>query len=351
MMMVRTLVSRWMVLTLLIVPIALFAAACGSDSESEAPDEEAAQTGGGGSLEGEVIRLAFPSTGLDDLAIWPAIETLEEQGVEVKTTEFAEQEDIVLAMAQGEVDIAVNMATPTVVSGIEQEAPIKIISSYTKNTQILVARNGIDEPAQLAGQRIGVHSEASFTKALAEYYQQENDIEAKVLIVPGSENRAQALGKDQLDASVISVTDYATLQDQYPDRFHVLESFTETLPELVAFSVAAPDAWLEEKQAVATAFVEALIGGFRTVSTFEPAMRYAQEHYSDFMPSQELLEQGVQLLVDGRYFPEDGLLTPETCTSSVEFLVSVNQIEGLQDVQGDKYCRTDIIDEARSNLG
>jgi ABC-type nitrate/sulfonate/bicarbonate transport system substrate-binding protein len=338
-------ILRWALLGL-VACAALAIGAGGSDS-----DQEQGASSSGGGISGQTLTIAFPSTGLDDLAIWPAIDALEKQGVKVERKEYAEQEDIVLALTKGDVDVAVNMATPTVVSGVEKGAPIKIISSYTKNSQILVARNGIEKPEDLNGKRIGVHSETSFTKALVEYYQKEHDVSGQVLIVAGSENRAQALGKDQLDASVISITDFATLESQYAGQFHVLEPFTEALPDLVAFSVVSADKWVDDNHDLAAAFVKALLDGYATVSDKATAMKYAKEHYSDFMPSQELLEKGVSLLVDGGYFPQDGLLTPESCKASVEFLVGVGQIEGLNTVQDDKYCRYDLVDAARGSTG
>jgi ABC-type nitrate/sulfonate/bicarbonate transport system substrate-binding protein len=214
---------------------------------------------------------------------------------------------------------------------------------------VLASTMKLTGPQDLAGKRIGVHSEASLTKALAQYYLEKNSIDdAKLLIVPGSDVRVQALSKDQLDAAVVSLTDYATLEEQYAGKFHTLVDFSKELPDLMAFTVTASDKWVDENPELAQTFVTALVNGFKKVSTLDEAMKYANEHYADFAATPELLETQVKLLVDGGYFPADGQLTPEVCKGSIQFLTDVGQIEGLTTVEPDKYCRYDVIDAARS---
>jgi ABC-type nitrate/sulfonate/bicarbonate transport system substrate-binding protein len=302
------------------------------------------------SLDGKVLRIGFLSTGPDDLPIWPAIDALEEQGVTVEITEFAGEDVSVPALASREVDVNWNTTTAATVAGVEAGAPITIVASHTRNTQSLVSRADIDSPEDLAGKRIGVHSELGFSMALVQNYLDEQGIEAEVLIVPGSENRAAALASGELDAAGVSVQDFAVLDGQHPGEFIVLEPFAETLPDLMPLATQASVEFIEEEPELAAAFVDALVDGFATVNDLETAQAIAREQYPDFAPTEELLDRQVQVLVEGGYFPEDGLLTPEICRATVEWLIEAGQITDVEPpVDDTRYCRYDLIEAARAS--
>lgn len=352
--------KRVPLLVLLMVASLFLATSCGGSGEA-GDDQQAAggepeatvDAGGAVDLAGSRIRLGFTSTGFDDLPIWPAIAKLEEQGIEVERAEFAEQEQTVTEMDRGNLDVTINLATPTVIAGVNQGAGVKVIAGYTKNRWVLVATPEIQELADLAGKRIGVHSETSFTKAVADYYIEQNDIEgAELAIVPGSDVRAQSLARGQLDATVIGLEDFLTLEEQFPGRAHVLANFAEDYPDLMAFTTTASEQWVDENPELAQAFVAALLEGFRAVSESEAALETAREQYADFAPSESILEAQVGALVEGGYFPDDGQLTPEICRDSVAFMISVGQAEGdASSVDDSQYCRYDVIEAARESAG
>jgi NitT/TauT family transport system substrate-binding protein len=315
---------------------------CGGDDESSAEAPAAAEEGG--SLEGKELKIGFVSTGLDDLGVQVAIKKMEEQGVTVTKTDFAEQEQSVPAMVRGTIDVVNHLAATAAATAINEGAEIQMIAGYTKNRWVMVTNPEITDLQGLEGKRIGVHSDASFTKAVATYYLEEAGVEGKLMIVPGSEVRAQALAKGQLDATVISLEDVITLTEQFPGKFKELAYFAKDYPDVVDLGTVAAKRWIEEEPELAKAWVAALSEGYAEVQDPAAAQAVAEEHYSDFAPTPEILAEQIKQLVEGGFYPEDAGLTPEQCKTTIAFTIEAGQVEGdAANVDDSKYCTYELV--------
>ncbi len=330
-------------------------AGCGDDDDAADSPAEVPETtveGTTSDLSGRTLRIGTSGSGIDDLPLFVAIELLEEQGIEVEMTDYAEQEETVRAMASGDIDVTAFIASSTAIGGINQGAAIDIIAGYTKHRWALVGATGFDTVESLEGRRVGVHSESSFTKAVADHYLDTYQIDAEVLIVPGSEVRAQALANGQLDATVISLDDFLFLSDQFPGAFTVISEFGDELPDLISGVTTAAESFLEEQPDLALAYLVAYLEGIRTVNDLEEAQRVAVENIADSAPSAELLQQQVEMLVSGGFYPEDGHLSEATCSATLTFLIEAEQVEaGGSSSDDETYCRYDLLEQAKEVAG
>jgi ABC-type nitrate/sulfonate/bicarbonate transport system substrate-binding protein len=335
---------RWL-WCLCLLSLIVAVSGCGGDDESsaEAPaaTEEAEESA---SLEGKELKIGFVSTGLDDLGVQVAIKKMEEQGVKVTKTDFAEQEQSVPAMVRGTIDVVNHLAATAAAAAINEGAEIQMIAGYTKNRWVMVTNPEITDLQGLEGKRIGVHSDASFTKAVASYYLKEAGVEGKLMIVPGSEVRAQALAKGQLDATVISLEDVITLGEQFPGKFKELAYFAKDYPDIVDLGTVAGKQWIEKEPELAKAWVAALSEGYAEIQDIAAAQAVAEEHYSDFAPTPEILEEQIKQLVEGGFYPADAGLTPEQCKSTIAFTIEAGQVEGdAANVDDSKYCTYELV--------
>jgi ABC-type nitrate/sulfonate/bicarbonate transport system substrate-binding protein len=220
--------------------------------------------------------------GLVPAAAWTV---LAEQGINVEQ-EYVEDATIAIqAMVQGEAQIGTNIGVNVGLIAVQEGAPIVDVMATQRPTWAFVSRDEFSTVEELKGKTVGVHSETSFTKALADFYDERYDLGMTQLIVPGSEVRAEALANDQIDASVIDLPDIVRLNLTYPGSFVVLETVGETLPMLIEQDIWMERTWVEENPELAQAVVKGLVEGIRKlIDDPEFALQLATEILPDEDP-------------------------------------------------------------------
>ncbi|HVO93650.1 MAG TPA: ABC transporter substrate-binding protein, partial [Terriglobales bacterium] len=179
------------------------------------------------------VRFAYPSSAdMGDIPSLLAWEQLKKQGIEVVPTFFPKTELAVQAVVAGEADIG-SAAGIAVVKAVESGLNVRIIGEQVRNEWQLVTPVSIKDIKQLDGKRVGYHAPITVTEALVKWMAQHYKITPNWMIIPGSDVRAEALMRGQLDATPAEIGDVLNILSAKPGQFHVLISYAKTFPQLI----------------------------------------------------------------------------------------------------------------------
>jgi NitT/TauT family transport system substrate-binding protein len=264
----------------------------------------------------------------DFIALVPAAawDILAEQGIEVDQQYVEDGSIAIQALAQGEAQIATNIGVNVGLLAVQEGASIIDVMATQRPTWALVARNEIGSIEELAGLNMGVHGETSFTKAIADFYDEQYSLGMTQLIIPGSEVRAEALANDQIDASVIDFPDIVRLEATYPGSFNVLATIGETLPDLIEQDIWMNQAWIDENPELAQQVVSALVGGIRRLRDDN---EYALALATELLPDEDsgVLADLIAEYTERGIWDPNGILTEETAQFTIEFFSDLGEID------------------------
>lgn len=330
----------------LLLAFALVATACGDD------DGESTGSTDGGTTE-PVNLVAVHGSSPDFIALVPAAAwtVLADQGINVEQ-QFVEDATIAIqSLVSGDAQIGTNIGVNVGLIAVDEGAEIVDVMATQRPTWAFVSRNEFTSVDELKGLTVGVHSETSFTKALADFYDATYDLGMTQLIIPGSEVRAEALANDQIDASVIDLPDIVRLTLTYPGSFTVLETVGETLPMLIEQDIWMDKKWVEENPELAQKVVEGLILGIRKlIDDPEFALNLAVE----LLPDEDAgsLEELITEYASRGLWDPNGILTQETAAFTVDFFAGVGEIDvDPATVDLNKYFAFDLLDAALDAVG
>jgi NitT/TauT family transport system substrate-binding protein len=301
-----------MSITVAVVGLASFAVACGGEATTE----------------DEVRLTAIAGSSVDFIALVPlaAWDILEEEGIIVEQRFVEEAPTAIQAIEQGQAQIGTNIGVNVGVPAVEAGAKIVDVVATQRPTWALAVAPDINSFADLEGKRIAVHGEASFTRAVSQWFAEVNGFEYEELIIPGSEVRAEALAQGQIDASVIDLPDVVQLSHTYPDSFKVLTTIGEEFPELIEQDLWLSKTWAEENPELAARVVRAVVEAMRKLtSDTDYALELAQEHLPDM--DETVLSELVNEYSSRGLWPEDGLLTPDRALDTLIFFNEVGEID------------------------
>jgi ABC-type nitrate/sulfonate/bicarbonate transport system substrate-binding protein len=167
------------------------------------------------------VRFAYPSSAdMGDIPSLLAWEQLKKQGIEVTPTFFPKTDLAVQAVVAGEADIGS-------AAGIAYHAPITV------------------------------------TEALVKWMAQHYKITPNWMIIPGSEVRAEALMRGQLDATPAEIGDVLNILSAKPGQFHVLISYAKTFPQLIGSMYFARADYVQKNAATVESVLEAILRAHR----------------------------------------------------------------------------------------
>lgn len=298
-----------------VATFALVAVACGGDDEAGAP--------------GEPVRLtAIAGSSVDFIALVPlaAWDILEEEGIIVEQRFAEDGPTAIQAIEQGEAQIGTNIGVNVGVPAVDAGARIVDVVATQRPTWAMAVAPDINSFADLEGKRIAVHGEASFTRAVSQFFASEHGYEYEELIIPGSEVRAEALAQGQIDASVIDLPDVVQLSHTYPESFKVLTTIGEQFPELIEQDMWLSREWAEENPELADRVVKAIVEAMRRLTNdTDYALELAQEHLPDV--DEVVLSELVNEYSSRGLWPADGLMTPERALETLTFFNEVGEID------------------------
>lgn len=316
-------------------------AACGGDETEASADDPI-----------ELTAIAGSSVDFISLVPLAAWEILAEENIIVEQRFVEEASTAIQAIEQGQAEIGTNIGVNVGVPAVDAGASIVDVVATQRPTWALAVAPDINSLNDLAGKRIAVHGEASFTRAVSQWFASENGYEYEELIIPGSEVRAEALAQGQIDASVIDLPDVVQLGATYPGSFKVLVTIGEEFPELIEQDLWFSRTWAEENPELATRVTQAIVEAMRKLTNDTAyALDLAKEHLPDF--DEAVLEELVSEYSTRGLWPSDGLLTAERALETLTFFNEVGEIEIAPPTEEtlDKYFDFSYLQEALENLG
>ena len=301
----------------------------------------------------DVNLVAIHGSSPDFIALVPAAAwtILAEEGINVEQRYVEDASIAVQAMVQGEAQIGTNIGVNVGLLAVEEGAEIIDVIATQRPTWAFVSRNEFSSFQELDGKIVGVHSETSFTKALADFYARLYNIDMEQLIVPGSEVRAEALANDEIDASVIDLPDIVRLTATYPGSFTVLQTIGETLPTLVEQDVWLAKAWVDENPELAQRVTEGLIRGIRRLID-DP--EFAIETATAVLPDEDpaLLEELIDEYATRGLWEPNGILTRDTAHFTITFFAETGEIDvDPNAIDLDRYFAFDLLNSALDEVG
>ena len=310
-----------------LVAVLLVVAACGGEgADTTTPTATDAPAATEAPAEPIVIN-AIHGSGLDFIHLvgLAAFEILEEQGYTVENIFAQEAETAVQALVQGDAQVAVNLGVNVGVPAVDAGANIVDVVATQRPTWALAATPEIQTMEDLEGARIGVHGEASFTRAVSIFFAEQYGYEYEELIIPGSDVRAEAIAAGELDASVIDLPDIVLLEATFPDSFHILQTIGEQFPELIEADVWLDAEWAEANPEVATDVVGAFVQAARRMTEdTDYSLALAMEHLGDM--GEDVLRRLVEEYSERGIWPQDGLINEERALTTLEFFQEVGEI-------------------------
>ena len=236
----------------------------------------------GEALAQKKVRFAYPSSAdMGDIPSLLAWEQLKKQGIEVVPTFFPKTELAVQAVAAREADMG-SAAGIAVVKAVESGMNVRIIGEQVRNEWQLVTPVSFKDPKQLDGKRVGYHAPITVTEALVKWMAQHYKISPNWMIIPGSEVRAEALMRGQLDATPAEIGDVLNILNAKPGQFHVLISYAKTFPELIGSMYFTRTDYVQKNASTVESVLEAILkvhrdAEARPASVKENALRLIPE--------------------------------------------------------------------------
>jgi NitT/TauT family transport system substrate-binding protein len=210
------------------------------------------------------VRFAYPSSAdMGDIPSLLAWEQLKKQGIEVVPTFFPKTDLAVHAVVAGEADIG-SAAGIAVVKAVESGMALRIIAEQVRNEWQLVTPVSLKEPKQLDGKRVGYHAPITVTEALVKWMANHYKITPNWMIIPGSDVRAEALMRGQLDATPAEIGDVLNILSAKPGQFHVLISYAKTFPQLIGSMYFARADYVQKNTAIVESVLEAILKAHRS---------------------------------------------------------------------------------------
>src|ERR671918_938072 len=218
---------------------------------------------GGEALAQKKVRFAYPSSAdMGDVPSLLAWEQLKKQGIEVVPTFFPKTDLAVQAVVAGEADIG-SAAGIAVVKAVESGMNLRIIAEQVRNEWQLVTPVSLKDPKQLDGKRVGYHAPITVTEALVKWMAQHYKITPNWMIIPGSDVRAEALMRGQLDATPAEIADVLNILQAKPGQFHVLISYAKTFPQLIGSMYFARADYVQKNTPMVESVLEAILKSHR----------------------------------------------------------------------------------------
>lgn len=323
---------RWQPLSklgALIVGGALLVGACGgaatttpsattnATTEPSMAPESAGPTEMAGTME---FTVGFTSPGLSTAPYMAALDQMRKAGYKIDTPIIESSELLTAGVASGQFAFG-SGANNSVLAAIEAGANVKVIVSRVANEWTLYARNSMTTCSDFGGKKLAIHSEGAVSTAMVKDYINTNcpGTTPDYQIIPGSPNRLAALLADQIDASPLELGDGLTVEAQASDRFHLVASLANDLPNLQTTSIYVNGDFAAANPGTVEALVEAVLTEYRRVAGDAAALQSDAETYTADSIDEATIGAAAKKYTELKMFPVNGGITPENLDYTAKF--------------------------------
>ncbi|MBI2874844.1 MAG: ABC transporter substrate-binding protein [Firmicutes bacterium] len=324
----------------LVLIVALTAFAAGACKKQEAK--------GGAKL--EKIIVGYAST--PDLGMTPSLlawDEIREMGYEVVPKFLTANELVGEALNRGDIDVGMSGGVQLYAANA-QGADFKAFFLVQGNKFTMIGRGDVKTFKDMHGKKFGLHSAGSITKSMSDLTlaQKAPDVKPQVLFIPGSENRAEAMLRGELDATVLELEDILHINSKQPGNFNVISSFATDLSDFLASPFFAKSKFLTERKPAAKAIVKSVLNTYRRIAA-DP--QWMVERAPKYVPAYntELLPEAVGLYVKYNLWPINGGLDLKAQQFTIDFYAQQNQIP--KDSKPEKFFDRSILDEVLKEIG
>ena len=289
------------------------------------------------------------SASLGDVVEMLAWESLKGKGYEVTPKFLAKPELAVQALTNGDAQFAA-ISSPTGMAAVQAGAKIKMVLEHKRNEWSMASRAELTDPKQLDGKRVAIHSEGSITNALVKWTNQKYNIKPTILVIPGSDVRAQALLSGQIDASPLEIQDALGVQAKAPGKFHILIAYSQLFPGLNGTAFWASDDWLAKNPKVVEDLIAANLETRRKAKA-DPQWLIGEAKRLFPQLDAKLVETVVKAYLQADIWDVNGNLTPQTADFSLKFYSEAGSIKGGDLLKPELYYDFGPLDAALKRLG
>lgn len=297
--------------------------------------------------------VAFTSVGLSSSPFLAAIDKLnKEQGYNITTQEIAESELVTAGVAAGDFAFG-SGANNATMAAVEQGADLKAVVARVKNEWTLYARTDITDCAGLDGKRLAIHSQGAVSTAMVRNYIDTvcPGTEPEYVVIEGSNNRVAAMLADQIDASPLELSDSITIDTEAGDRYALLASFANDLPDLQTTSIYVNGPWATENPGSVDAMVKAVLEINREVEGNAARLQEIAETFVPDAINPETIGLSTAKYVELGMFPPDGGITAENMQFTAEFFGPDGAGSTSVLLTPDQFSDLSYLEQALSELG
>lgn len=296
--------------------------------------------------------IGFTSVGLSSAPFLSAIAKLNEAGYDIETPILAQSELVTEGVAQGQFAFG-SGANNAVLAAVEQGANLKVLVDRVANEWTLYVATDIADCAGLDGQRLALHSDGAVSTAMVRNYIETTcpGTAPQEVFIEGSPNRVAAMLADQVDASPLELGDSITIDTEAGDRYRLLSSFSEDLPDLKTTSIYVNGDFAEQNPQSVTDVVRAVVEEFRLVSGDAAYLeQIAREQVPDAI-NEETITAAAERYVELGMFPEDGGVTEENLQSTADFFGPDGTGTVSRDIELDEWADLSYLETVLGELG
>lgn len=302
-----------MIKTLFSVALVLCLAACSAPLSGARPTATPVKSG--------TIRVGFTSAAdLSDVPTLMALERLRARGYSVETQFFEGADLQVAALTKGDLDFG-NGSTRTHWNAVAKGAYILTIMEEAADAWSLVAKNEIKTCADLNARRVAYSGSGAVNAALLSAYLQQNcpGTKPNILTISDSGARATALLAGELDATPLELANVLDVQQQAPEKYHTLVTFSEALPRLKTTGVHVRGEFAKQHPDMVHDYLVALLTVERDIRSNPKLLADAVTTFLKMDPAQAAQQSGVYL--KNNIWDVNGGLTSDAVAYSVDFFI------------------------------
>jgi ABC-type nitrate/sulfonate/bicarbonate transport system substrate-binding protein len=269
----------------------------------------------------KTFSVGFTSPGLSTAPYLAALDAMRKDGYTIDTPIIESSELLTQGVAGGQFAFG-SGANNSVLAAIEAGASLKVITTRVSNEWTLYARTAtIKTCADLAGKKLAIHSEGAVSTAMVKNYVKSKcpGTEPLYVVIPGSPNRLAALLADQIDASPLELGDSITVDTQASDRFSLLASLAQDLPDLQTTSIYVNGDFLKNNPGTVMALVKAVITEYRRVAADAAALQADAEKFTADSIDPKTVKAASEKYVELKMFPVNGGITPANLDYTAKF--------------------------------
>ena len=294
--------------------MALVAAGCGGDDSDS----------GGGKDGGDVsFTIGFTSAiGPGNVGILEAADELSaEPGYgKIDNVPFSSTDLAVQGLASNDVQIMSGNGTEVYIA-IDKGSPLKAVGQRIGDEFVVVGSPDVAGCADADGKRMGIHSTAGITTALAKawFAQKCPDATPNYITIEGSDNRVQALLAGQLDMSIVDLGGVVQLQTQAPDKYPVIDYLQQVFPNIQTSLNWSNEDFMKDHKHAITDFLAKQIEVQKHMNS-DPA--YFVQILQKYLPDMDdaTAKATAQAYLDAGTFPTDGGVDAQGVQDTIDWL-------------------------------